>query len=61
MDHFEQIAQRAYTLWASAGYPDGRDQEFWFAAESELRDRGEIETLADDEDIVPPLAGLPIH
>jgi hypothetical protein len=66
MDHFEQIAARAYTLWESAGYPDGRDQEFWFAAESELRDSneqssGEPETMADDEGIVPPIAALPIH
>lgn len=61
MDPREQIAERAYTLWESAGYPDGRDEEFWFAAENELRDQGIIDTLADDEEIVPPLASLPIH
>ncbi len=61
MDHFEQIAERAYALWESAGYPEGRDQEFWYAAEAELRDQGAIDTLTDDEEIVPPLASLPIH
>ena len=62
MDHFEQIAARAYSLWESAGYPDGRDQEFWFAAENELRDEGAFETLPDYEsEIVPPLASMPLH
>lgn len=61
MDPREQIAERAYTLWEAAGYPDGRDEEFWFAAENELRDQGFIDTLTDDEEIVPPLASLPIH
>ena len=66
MDDFEQIAERAYTLWESAGYPDGRDQEFWFAAESEFRgarghDEAEPDALPDDEAIVPPIAALPVH
>ncbi len=61
MDHFEQIAERAYSLWEMAGYPDGRDQEFWFAAENELRDAEEqaYETPADAMDA--PLETLPIH
>lgn len=61
MEHFEQIAERAYVLWEAQGRPEGRDQEFWFAAETELRDQGEIEQLPDDEPMVPPLAGLPVH
>ena len=27
----------AYQLWESAGCPSGRDREFWFSAEEELR------------------------
>jgi hypothetical protein len=33
----ERISQRAFFNWLSAGQPDGRDQEFWFAAEEEER------------------------
>jgi len=61
MDPNELIAERAYALWENAGFPDGRDQEFWYAAESELREQGVIDTMPDDEDIVPPIASLPVH
>jgi hypothetical protein len=32
-----EIAARAYRLWSEAGQPQGRDEEFWTAAEQELR------------------------
>ncbi len=32
----DTISTRAYLLWEAAGQPDGRDQEFWLQAESEL-------------------------
>ena len=32
----DQIRVRAYELWLAAGCPDGRDVEFWTAAEKEL-------------------------
>lgn len=32
----DQIAETAYHLWLKAKCPHGRDQEFWFAAESSL-------------------------
>jgi hypothetical protein len=32
-----QIAVRAYELWQMAGAPHGRDLDFWFVAEGELR------------------------
>ncbi len=32
-----QIARRAYELWEKAGRPQGRDQEFYYQAEKELR------------------------
>jgi hypothetical protein len=31
------VVRRAYQLWELAGMPDGRDQEFHFQAEQELR------------------------
>ena len=31
------VRERAYFLWEDAGYPDGRDQEFWFEAERQFR------------------------
>jgi hypothetical protein len=32
-----EIAARAYQLWKEAGQPQGRDDDFWHAAEQELR------------------------
>jgi hypothetical protein len=62
MDTEMQIAERAYALWEAEGHPEGRDQEFWFMAEGQLRELDEAEhRLPDDQAIVPPLAGLPIH
>ncbi len=34
----EEIARRAHSLWERNGRPEGRDEEFWFSAERELRD-----------------------
>ena len=31
------IALRAYQLWEAAGRPEGRDEDFYFQAEEELR------------------------
>ena len=31
-----QISQRAYALYQSGGYADGRDQQDWFRAEKEM-------------------------
>ena len=45
MDYNQQIAERAYALWEGAGYPDGRDEEFWYAAEQELRNADKSNTL----------------
>ncbi len=33
----EQVSRRAYELWQQAGYPQGRDLEFWLAAERQLQ------------------------
>jgi len=45
-DMEEVIRKLAYELWEQAGRPDGRSDEFWFAArfESECREeRGEAQ------------------
>lgn len=33
----EETAARARQLWQLAGEPAGRDEQFWYAAEAELR------------------------
>jgi len=35
----EQISLRAYQLWQERGCPVGSDQEDWFRAEEELKER----------------------
>jgi hypothetical protein len=36
MEH-QKISELAYLKWEAAGYPDNRHEEFWLAAEKELR------------------------
>jgi hypothetical protein len=31
------ISNHAYRLWEKDGRPDGRDQEYWFRAEAEMK------------------------
>jgi hypothetical protein len=33
----EQIANRAYFIWVSEGYPEGHDTDHWHQAEEQLR------------------------
>ncbi len=33
----EQIRVRAHQLWEAAGRPEGREQDFWYQAEQELK------------------------
>lgn len=35
----DQIRQRAYELYEQEGRQEGRDQEYWFRAEAEIRGR----------------------
>ena len=37
----EVVRQLAYELWEQAGRPEGRSDEFWFAARYELERREE--------------------
>lgn len=32
-DRLQLIRETAYGLWEKAGYPDGRDHDFWLEAE----------------------------
>jgi hypothetical protein len=56
MSVHEQISQRAYFLWEQAGRPEGRDKEFWTAAENELdssncsRERSKEKDTSSDGD-----------
>ena len=45
-DNKELVRIRAYELWRLAGEPEGRSDEFWFAAERELQ----IETAMGDRE-----------
>jgi hypothetical protein len=48
----QMIREQAYELWDHAGRPDGRSDEFWFAARAEF-ERGE-ETEGNLSAHVPP-------
>jgi hypothetical protein len=43
----ERIQARAHQLWEAAGRPDGREHEFWFQAEQELK--GDLATNPDEK------------
>jgi hypothetical protein len=36
---FDFIQDRAFRLWDQAGRPQGKDWEFWFMAEKEIKDK----------------------
>jgi Protein of unknown function (DUF2934) len=36
------IRKRAREIWEEHGCPSGRDEEFWFRAEQEFREAGEL-------------------
>jgi hypothetical protein len=50
MSDVPNIALRAYQLWEAAGRPEGRDEEFYFQAEEELRKLLEAESPRDSGD-----------
>lgn len=60
----EEIREKAYLLWQDAGSPNGRSDEYWFAAETELRkqrggagDREEGDERPDDDGNSPLRSG----
>jgi Protein of unknown function (DUF2934) len=50
-----EIQHRAHQLWEQAGRPEGRQDEFWFQAEQELREMEELRRQAE----APPPTILP--
>jgi Protein of unknown function (DUF2934) len=53
----EAIRRRAYELWESAGWPEGRSDEFWHAARLEL---GAKETTEEKiAELGPPIVEPP--
>lgn len=52
-DREQQVRERAYSLWESAGSPEGREQEFWAWAEKLIAEEqgADAPTMAD----TPPL------
>lgn len=59
----QEIRMVAYALWEEAGRPDGRDKEFWSAAERQLAKRDDLDLSEQAKDLnQPPVqAGLPVH
>lgn len=41
----QEIRERAHQLWERAGKPEGREEEFWHAAEQELRNEDRSSTV----------------
>jgi Protein of unknown function (DUF2934) len=54
----EAVRRRAYELWEEAGQPEGRSDEFWFAAIAELE--GKPPTVEERvEALGPPIVEPP--
>ena len=54
----EAVRRRAYELWEQAGQPEGRSEEFWFAAIAELE--GKPPTFEERvEALGPPIVEPP--
>ncbi len=41
LERRQRISERAHDIWIERGCPDGRDVEFWLAAERELNSKPE--------------------
>ncbi|KXV10681.1 hypothetical protein CR51_08665 [Caballeronia megalochromosomata] len=53
----DQIRSLAYQLWEEAGSPDGRSDEFWILAQTQLASGPKVgmhETRAGDDDPAIP-------
>ncbi|HIJ85123.1 MAG: hypothetical protein HW380_3488 [Magnetococcales bacterium] len=51
-DNEEQIRLMAYTLWERGNRPHGRDLDFWFEAEQQLKLSGHIQRPNAADDLV---------
>ena len=52
----QQIRDYAHMLWEKAGKPEGRDQEFWHAAEVELNAESESPDAATIGQTMPNIS-----
>ena len=50
----QKVRDRAFQLWDAAGQPEGREQEFWYAAEQELAERGQADISRDNAEMDKP-------
>ena len=50
----EMIRKRAHELWEKAGMPEGRSEEFWFAARAEFESGARIAEAQQPRSPVPP-------
>jgi hypothetical protein len=48
----ERIRARAQQLWEQAGRPEGRQDEFWYQAQQDIR---EMEKLREQAEAPPPM------
>jgi hypothetical protein len=57
-DQVEMVRLLAYQLWENAGYPEGRHDDFWFAAEAQIRQAFEADAMdkPDGTDAEPAAA-----
>jgi hypothetical protein len=46
-----QIVRRAYKLWQEAGEPQGKDEEFYYLAEQQLRDEVQSSPLRTPDNL----------
>jgi DUF2934 family protein len=51
----DRIRERAHQLWQQAGCPAGRQDEFWYQAERDVREMSELREQAE----APPPTILP--
>ncbi|MBV8106223.1 MAG: DUF2934 domain-containing protein [Hyphomicrobiales bacterium] len=52
----EMIRKRAHELWEKAGMPEGRSEEFWFAARAEFDSEAPAGKPEADVPAPPPTA-----
>jgi hypothetical protein len=52
LDHYVEIAKRAYAIWEVEGRPSGRDLDHWLRAEAELQG-SRLRTASADPDTGP--------
>jgi hypothetical protein len=46
-----EIVRRAYELWQQAGEPQGKDEEFYYLAEQQLRNEDKSSPLRTPDDL----------